>query len=222
MTQSEVGGFTPALGRPELTQDYDRVIAIMTRERRWRGALVALMAPGEHDRIVDVGCGTGTLAIQLKQRAPGAQMIGLDPDEAVLSLAREKAAREEIVVDWRRCHGDQAVAELGPEVATMVVSSLVLHQCPMPMKLAILKNMYTLLEPGGRFYVADYGLQRTFLMKQLFRQVQMLDGFENTKPNAKGVLIDLMVEAGFVDASEAKVVQTPTGSISLYTGSRLF
>ncbi|WP_293384912.1 hypothetical protein [Phenylobacterium sp. SCN 70-31] len=36
---SEQKDFVPALGRPELTGDYDRVIAVMTRERRWRAAL---------------------------------------------------------------------------------------------------------------------------------------------------------------------------------------
>jgi hypothetical protein len=47
--------FVPALGRAELTADYDRVIAVMTRERRWRTALLDLIAPKSRRR--DPRCG---------------------------------------------------------------------------------------------------------------------------------------------------------------------
>lgn len=220
MNDGDDQDFTPALGRPEFTQDYDRVIATMTRERRWRSALIAAIALRPGDRIVDFGCGTGSLVIQLKEGEPSAHVIGVDPDPDVLRIAREKAASAKVDVDLRRYRGDRVVAELGARSATVAVSSLVLHQCPLAMKQAILDEMYAVLSPGGRILIADYGLQRTFLMKQLFRQVQMLDGFENTRPNAKGILPELIGNAGFVDVEEFKVVQTPTGSISLYRGLR--
>ena len=79
---------------------------------------------------------------------------------------------------------------------------------------------YQALQPGGALHIADYGLQRTALMRRLFRQVQRLDGFENTQPNADGVLPSLMQAAGFVDVREQTVVPTPTGSISLYVARR--
>ena len=85
--------FTPALGRHELTQTYDRAIALMTRERRWRAALLKLVAPREHEIILDVGCGTGTLAVAIKQRHPECTVMAADPDAPALALARGKAAR---------------------------------------------------------------------------------------------------------------------------------
>ena len=58
------------------------------------------------------------------------------------------------------------------------------------------------------------------LMRFAFRQVQTLDGFTNTQPNADGILPKLMEDAGFSEVKETLVIPTPTGSISLYRARR--
>lgn len=74
---------------------------------------------------------------------------------------------------------------------------------------------------GGEVHIADYGLQRTPLMRGLFRTIiQNLDGRVNTQPNADGVLPQLMHTAGFRNVEETLVIPTPSGSISLYRGIR--
>jgi hypothetical protein len=65
-------------------------------------------------------------------------------------------------------------------------------------------------------------LQRTLWMRTLFRQVQALDGWERTGLNAMGILPELIADAGFENVAEVRVVQTPTGSISLYSGRKPF
>lgn len=212
--------FVPALGRHELTGQYDKVIALMTRERRWRQALLTLAAPGAGETILDVGCGTGTFAIMLKREAPAARVIGLDPDPAVLEIAKAKAQAAGVAVDWRQGPGDALTAAAEPASLDKVVSSLVLHQCPLPVKRSILASAREVLRPGGVLLIADYGWQRTGLMRLLFRQVQALDGFDKTQPNADGVLPQLMREAGFVEVQEVTVTPTPTGSISIYRAQR--
>lgn len=211
--------FVPALGHPDLTNDYDRIIAVMTRERRWRAELLKLVAPQAGETILDVGCGTGSFVIMLKQACPEAHVIGLDPDEEVLALARAKAAAAGVEVQWICAMGDELAQTMSRSVQK-IVSSLVLHQCPLDMKRAMLSAMHKVLTPSGRMFIADYGEQRTMLMRLLFRQVQHLDGFENTQPNADGILPQLMRAAGFRDVSEHRAVPTPTGSISLYSAWR--
>ena len=85
--------FTPALGQPWLTPLYDVTIRALTREEVWRRALANQVNPSEGDRILDVGCGTGTFLNLLAKRAPKARFIGIDPDPAVLSRARLKAVK---------------------------------------------------------------------------------------------------------------------------------
>jgi ubiquinone/menaquinone biosynthesis C-methylase UbiE len=211
--------YVPALGRSELTGLYDHVIALVTRERTWRAALVALIDPRPGETILDVGCGTGALAILLKTACPAARVVGVDPDTAILDLAAAKARKAgvEVEVEWRQAMGDR-LAQVAPcGSVDKVVSSLVLHQCPLPMKLDILQAMRSVLKPGGAMTVGDYGLQRTPLMRLLFRVVQAVDGFDLTEPNARGVLPSLMARAGFAQVEERRVIATLTGSISLYT-----
>lgn len=101
-----------------------------------------------------------------------------------------------------------------------IVSSLVLHQCPMAVKEAIAAQMFRLLRPGGTLFIADYGEQRSLLMRMLFRQIQLLDGFEYTEPNAKGCVPVILKAAGFEAVEEMRVIPTPTGSISIYGAKR--
>jgi ubiquinone/menaquinone biosynthesis C-methylase UbiE len=209
--------FTPALGRFAPVRFYDAVAAL-TRERLWRALVVGYVGPRPDDVVVDVGCGTGSLALLLHSVRPEARIVGVDPDPAVLAIAERKAAGA--VVEWRRGMGDALEEIMGPGSASVVVSSLVLHQTPMATKRAVLASMRAVLRPGGRLVIADYGLQRTRLMRRAFRVVQFADGTENTQPNADGVLPRLMSEAGFAGVREVEVVPTITGSISVYVASR--
>ena len=211
--------FVPALGKPELTGLYDRAVALLTNERRWRAALLGLVAPAAGDTILDGGCGTGSFAILMKRQCPGARVIGVDPDPAVLKIARTKAESAGVAIEWAEAMGDE-LAQLAPGPIDKAVSSLVLHQCPLSMKRAIVAAIHDVLRPGGALFVADYGEQRSRTMRFLFRQIQRLDGYENTQPNADGVLPKLFSQAGFDGVGERQVIPTPTGSISLYSGSK--
>lgn len=207
--------FTPATGRFGATQSYDPVVAL-TRERLWRSLAAMYVAPRPGDVIADVGCGTGSLAVLLGRVEPRAQIIGLDPDREVLALARDKADAAGVTVDWRVSMGDALVDALGAQSVDTVVTSLVLHQCPLAMKRAILAAIHEVLKPGGKLVIADFGLQRTALMRMAFRIVQLGDGKEDTQPNADGVVPKLLSECGFKDGREAQVVPTVSGSISIY------
>ena len=211
--------FTPALGHAVLTPFYDAAIALLTREGRWRERLLRQVAPMPDEVILDVCCGTGTFALMLKRAAPKAIVSGLDPDTAVLKRAEEKARRANREILFVQGFARDA-AGTGARRLNKAVSSLVFHQIPMAEKRLGLKAMHDALIANGEVHIADYGLQRTRLMRTLFRQVQRLDGFENTTPNAEGILPSLMREAGFDDVEERAVVPTPTGSISIYFARR--
>ena len=209
-------GFTPALGYRFLTPVYDLAAGLLTREQLWRTELLKLVDPKPGDRILDVGCGTGSLIAQLSAIEPEAQIIGLDPDPGVLAIARRKAEKTGANVTWENGFLDrETVARIGR--VSKVVSSLVFHQTPFDEKRAILSAIHSILDDGGHLYIADYGLQRSRVMRGLFRAtVQLVDGTRDTQPNADGCLPGLIEAAGFLHVRETAAIPTVTGSISLY------
>jgi ubiquinone/menaquinone biosynthesis C-methylase UbiE len=212
--------FVPALGKSGSLDRYDAAIALMTREKRWRSDLLKLVGPQPGDRIVDIGCGTGTLAIALKECEPECEVLAVDPDPAVLEIARSKARTAGADIHWFEAMGDELDGIAALQECDKIVSSLVFHQCPIEVKQAIAAQMHRLLRPGGQLFIADYGEQRSPLMRMLFRQIQWLDGVEYTEPNARGCIPDTLAAAGFDAVEEAKVIATPTGSISIYRAQR--
>lgn len=205
--------FTPALGHSALTPLYDAAIRLLTRERRWREALVDQIDPKDGETILDVGCGTGSLAILLKRRAPEARIVGLDPDPEVLATAAKKASEAGVEIEWRRGFARDA-ATMGE--FDQIVSTLVFHQVPPAEKLAGIRAMFSAVRPGGFVHIADYCRQPDWLMRQLFRIIQAVDGKPNTQANVDGAVEkDLATFSGERTRPE-RVIRTPTGAISLF------
>ena len=115
--------FTPALGDHRLTRLYDLAIALLTREGVWRRHLVTQIAPTSSDRILDVGCGTGSLAILLKRRSPDTDIIGLDPDPVVLAQARKKAYKQGFTIEWRNGFLSDDLVEQSRPISKVVSTS---------------------------------------------------------------------------------------------------
>jgi len=212
--------YVPALGDHRLSPFYDATIALMTCERTWRRALVKQVSPEPRDVILDVGCGTGTLAVMLKQACPAASIYATDPDPDILTRAENKARDADVLVNFSQGYGQDTAAFAAGVRPNKIVSSLVLHQVPLVGKRMTILSAFAGLVPGGTLHIADYGLQTSPLMRLAYRHVQALDGFDNTQPNADGILPDLIAEAGFADIRENRVIPTPTGSISLYSARR--
>lgn len=213
--------YVPALGDHRFSPFYDTTIALLTCERTWRRALVKQIDASPRDVILDLGCGTGTLAIMLKRDCPSASIHAIDPDPGILTRAENKARDADVLVHFSQGYAQDVTAIAAHIRPNKIVSSLVLHHMPLAAKRSAILNAFAALPSNGEFHVADYGLQASPLMRMAFRHVQALDGYANTQPNADGALPALMEEAGFVDVTETVVIPTPTGSISLYRARRL-
>jgi len=216
----EKDSYTPALGNHRMTLAYDWAIALMTREKHWRSKLLEILLPQEEETILDIGSGTGSLACLIKQISPLCNVTALDPDPAVLKVAQTKTRRAGLEVEFINSLGESEHSMLCGRRFEKVTISLVLHQCSASAKDGILKNAFRLLKPRGKLLIADYGLQKNWLMSLLFNQIRLLDGYENTRSNKNGEIPTMMEAVGFEMVKELGVTHTPTGSISLYNAHK--
>ena len=210
---------TPPLGHRALTPLYDLAIAAMTRETTWRAALVKAIAPSPGDRVLDIGSGTGSLAVALLTACPQIRYVGVDPDADAVRQARKKIVGLE--GDIRFHEGFFSADEkYFSEPPNKIVSSLVLHQVPLAEKRRIIAQAKKSLAPSGSVFIADYGLQRG-VPRFLFRStVQALDGIANTQPNADGVLGSLLTETRFDEIDANTHIQSMTGTITVFVAKK--
>jgi len=207
-------GYLPALRFPALTRLYDPVVGLTSRERRFKELLVDQAAPEAGQRILDLGCGTGTLAIQVKQRQPDADVVGLDADPAMLSQAREKAGRAGVELTLTEGMSNELPFEDGS--FDRVLSTLFFHHLDPEPKRQTVREIARVLRKGGELHVADWGRPSDPVMAVAFLGIRLLDGFENTAENARGELPAIFEEAGLERAEQTDRLRTVLGTLALY------
>jgi len=210
--------FVPALGFAWLTPLYDAVIAATMRESTFRRALLAQSAIADGHRVLDLGSGSGTLAILIGREVPGARVEGLDADPAMVETARRKAALAGSGAVFH--HGDATRLPFEDATFDRVVSSLFFHHLSPAGKRQAAAEIARVLRPGGELHVADWGPAPNPVMRALFLLVQLLDGFENTRENVEGRLPGIFAAAGLGDVAARSTIPSAFGVLALLQARR--
>jgi len=215
---SDSRAYLPALRFKALTRFFDPLVGLAMPERRFKGALVQQADPKPGQRVLDVGCGTGTLALMIKKAEPGADVVGLDADPDILERARAKAEEAGVAIEL-----DEGLStELPYEDRSfdLIVSTLFFHHLTGADKRRTASEIVRVLRPGGVLHVADWGRQPDPLMRAAITGVRLFDGMEQTRDNVAGALPLIFEEAGFELPSETRRFRTVFGSLSLYRAGK--
>ena len=137
---------------------YDALAWVISlgREKRFRTHLIGLARLATGESVLDVGCGTGTLAIEAKRRVgAGGEVAGVDPSPEMTARARRKAAKAGIDVDFQT-----AAVETLPFADArfeVVLGTLMLHHLTEDGRRSGVAEISRVLRPGGRFLAVDLG-----------------------------------------------------------------
>jgi len=207
----------PALRYRALTALYDPVVRLTSREGAFKRRLLEIAELKAEDRVLDLGCGTGTLAIAAERAQPGAEVTGLDGDPEILARARQKASSAGAHVDFDQGHSTDLPYDDGR--FDVVLSTLFFHHLEPAAKRATAAEIARVLRPGGRLLVADWGPPQDALMRIAFLAVRSLDGFELTRENAEGALPSIFTDAGLQRAEQVDQLRTATGTMAFYVAT---
>ncbi|GIK83219.1 MAG: hypothetical protein BroJett024_43240 [Alphaproteobacteria bacterium] len=198
---------------------YDPIVGATTREGRFKRLLLEQASPEPGQRILDLGCGTGTLTILIQESEPAARVQGVDADSEILAQASDKAGRRGL----SQIHFEQAFADELPyreSFFDQVVSTLFFHHLTTSGKRGAAAEIARVLRPGGQLHVADWGKPAGLGMRALSLSIRLLDGFEPTRDNFNGRLPEIFEEGGLIDVHQTGQLRTALGTIARYAAKK--
>lgn len=190
--------FIPAAGKDWRLPLYDPLCKLFGIDSD-RKALIAQADIKPHHRILDIGCGTGTLILMLKRLYPDNEIIGLDPDPKALARAKRKTDRAHYPVQFDQGFSDEL--PYSPSSFDHVFSSYMMHHMKEQEKVATLYEAQRVLKPGGYFHMLDFE-QKEGSKKHIFA---------NSSQH-----LDLMKKAGFTNVQKVAQKDTLFGRIAYY------
>jgi ubiquinone/menaquinone biosynthesis C-methylase UbiE len=166
-------------------------------------------------RVLDIGCGTGSLTLLIKRRHPAIEVVGLDPDPRALAVAKRKAERAGLGVQLDQGFSDRLPY---PDAAFhRVFSSLMFHHLGRDEKAATLREVRRVLRPGGSFHLLDFGPPHSRFARGV---VHLFHRAEHLRDNLEDRIPALLGEAGFAGPQELMHRGTLVGSLSYYRAAR--
>jgi ubiquinone/menaquinone biosynthesis C-methylase UbiE len=199
---------------------YDLLLNIIWRgsERTYREKTLEYAGIRTDESVLDVGCGTGTLAIAAKRRVgPAGRVFGLDASREMIARARKKATGTGAEIDFQL--GSAEALPFSEATFDVVLSTTVFHCLPDRARHLCIREMARVLKPNGRLLLIDFGgskREKHSLIGHL-RAHRNFDVFD---------LIPTINESGLTDLKNGSLgfsdlqflIATRSGSTSLRSG----
>lgn len=200
---------------------YDRLNRLMTlgQDRQWRRETVAIACSDRPNRIVDLGTGTGDLALEAFRQNPGALVVAVDFSPEMMAFARKKENGDRI--HWVVANGHQLPftnSTFSASVSGFLVRNL--HSLDQ-----FFEEQHRILAPQGKIVTLDTtppekSLYKPFLVLYLNLIVPLLGWIFAGDPAAYQYLRDTTKQFLSASALEQKVRQA--GFVGVYCVKRMF
>lgn len=205
--------YIPAAGHHWSLPLYDPITKLLGADGARRALIEqAHLEPGH--KVLDVGCGTGTLVVQIARAHPEVQVTGLDPDPKALARGRRKAARTGAVIRF-----DQGFSDALPYPDAQfdrVLSSFMFHHLDRRAKQKMLAEVRRVLKPGGRLELLDFRGPDV----KAGPVMRMLHSHRLLEDNAEARVLALFGEARLAGANRVGSRRLLVGHAAYYQASR--
>ncbi|MGH7818525.1 MAG: class I SAM-dependent methyltransferase [Candidatus Binatia bacterium] len=215
-TDEHASHYVKAMQFDWLTPAYDFVVRWTIPEEAFRRELIDQARIASGQRALDLGCGTGTLCVEIKRRHPDAEVSGIDGDPRILELARDKARAAGTAVTF--AEGMSYRLPYPDGGFDRVFSTLMLHHLTPENRLRTAEEAFRVLRPGGSFHVADFGRPHNLAMRAASLTIRVLGGHGHLEDNLAGRLPAIFTESGFERVRETERFSTFFGTLALYVG----
>lgn len=207
--------FIPALRFEWLTPLYDPILRWVMREDQFKKVLIRQAEISTGQKVLDLGCGTATLTIMVKEAHPDAEVIGLDVDPKVLTIGQAKALKAGVPIILE--HGLSYDLPYTDSAFDRVLSSLMFHHLKSQDKQQTLKEAYRVLKQDGWLCIVDFG-PSVGLWARIISPV--MARLEEVSDHHKGLIPNMMQLAGFHDVAVRYRFATVFGTLNLYMGRK--
>lgn len=189
--------YVPAFNYDFLTPFYDFFVELLGYGASQRNKVISLLKLKSGEKLLDVGCGTGTLLVLAKKRFPDVDMTGVDIDSKVLEISQKKVEKEKL--DIKLVESGAQKLPFRNSSFDVVVSTLIFHHLHTEVKKATISEIYRVLKKDGRFLLADFGKKQGIILPllDLVTEVFGLPEHKTLQDNLKGLNSIFMRDVGF-------------------------
>jgi ubiquinone/menaquinone biosynthesis C-methylase UbiE len=135
---------------------YDIITTLMTfgREKKFRQDEIKLTQLKQGDKVLEIGCGTGTLTLAAKaQVGSSGEVVGIDIAPEMVAVARHKATRKGVGVSFQV--GSIASIPFPHNHFDVVICSFMIFHMPEDVRKKGFTEIYRVLKSGGHLFIFD-------------------------------------------------------------------
>lgn len=200
--------YIPALKFKFLTKYFDLFLRFFMNEYSIKSEFISAAKIKDNDKVLDFGCGTGTLLKILLDLNKSFELYGIDIDKDVLTIARNKLNEK---VNLNKYDG--LVLPYADHSFDIVLSSLAIHHIQSDHKKVVFAEIKRVLKLNGAFYLLDFGSQKRFYSRMIVKLLRLLEPIDD---NINGKLPDYLKQAGFTHILQHSYFTTFFGDLTIY------